>query len=65
MAREQTTGKQSSGWLWIPLCIGLILGVTVATMTDQWLWATAGTLLGAAVGAITGMVRGSRGKKDT
>lgn len=60
MAREQQTGKQSSRWLWIPLCIGLILGVTVATMTDQWLWATVGALLGAAFGAITGMFRGSR-----
>jgi hypothetical protein len=60
MSREQQTGKQSSRWLWIPLCIGLILGATVATMTDQWLWATVGALLGAAFAAITFMFRGSR-----
>lgn len=64
MAREQLNGKQSSGWLWIPLSIGLILGVTVSAMTNQWLWATAGALLGAAFGAITGMVRASKRNGD-
>ena len=46
----------------MPLIIGLIIGVTVATMTDHWWWSTVGVLVGAAFGAITGMFRGSRSK---
>jgi hypothetical protein len=38
--------------LWIPLIIGLILGATVAAMTNQWWWATIGALLGAGFGMI-------------
>ncbi len=51
MARKQTN-QQSSGWLWIPLIIGLIIGGAVAATTDQWWWTTVGVLLGAAFGAI-------------
>ncbi len=42
--------KQEAGWLWLPLIIGLIFGVTVAAMTDQWWWSTVGVLGGAAFG---------------
>jgi hypothetical protein len=44
--------KQEAGWLWTPLIVGLIIGVTVAAVTDQWLWSTAGVLGGAAFGWI-------------
>lgn len=37
----------------MPLIIGLIIGVTVAAMTEQWWWSTVGVLVGAAVGAIS------------
>ncbi|ODQ95820.1 hypothetical protein [Mycolicibacterium holsaticum] len=53
MARKQLTTKQEANWLWMPLIIGLIIGVTVAAMTDQWWWSTVGVLAGAAVGAIS------------
>lgn len=53
MAREQTNSKQGRGWLWLPVIIGLILGVAVAAMTDQWWWATVGTLAGAAYAAVS------------
>ncbi|MET0758402.1 MAG: hypothetical protein ABWY39_10855 [Mycobacterium sp.] len=49
MARKQT----SSGWLWLPVIFGLIIGVTVTAMTDQWWWTTVGVLVGAAVGALS------------
>jgi hypothetical protein len=52
MARKQTNSKQEAGWLWIPLIIGLIIGVAVAAMTGQWWWSTVGVLVGATVGAI-------------
>jgi hypothetical protein len=50
MARKQMNSKQEAGWLWTPLIIGLIIGVTVAAMTDQWWWSTVGVLGGAAFG---------------
>jgi hypothetical protein len=43
--------KQEAGWLWMPLIIGLIIGVTVAAMTEHWWWSTVGVLAGASVGA--------------
>ena len=52
MARKQMNSKQGAGWLWVPLIIGLIIGVTVAAMTGQWWWSTVGVLVGAACGAI-------------
>jgi hypothetical protein len=52
MARKQMNSKQEAGWLWMPLIIGLIIGVTVAAMTGQWWWSTAGVVLGALSGAI-------------
>jgi Phosphatidylethanolamine-binding protein len=33
VARKQMNSKQEAGWLWLPLIIGLIIGVTVAAMT--------------------------------
>ena len=48
MARKQMNSKQEAGWLWLPLIIGLIIGVTVAAATDQWWWSTVGVLSGAA-----------------
>ncbi len=53
MARRQLNTKQEATWLWMPLIIGLIIGVTVAAMTDQWWWSTVGVLVGAAVGAVS------------
>jgi hypothetical protein len=51
MARKQMNSKQEAGWLWTPLIIGLIIGVTVAATTDQWWWPrTVGVLGGAAFG---------------
>ncbi len=50
MTRKQMNSKQEAGWLWTPLIIGLIIGVSVAAMTDQWWWSTAGVLGGAAFG---------------
>ena len=41
---------QEAGWLWLPLIIGLIIGVTVAATTDQWWWSNVGVLGGAAFG---------------
>jgi hypothetical protein len=52
MARKQMNSKQEAGWLWMPLIIGLIIGVTVAAMTEHWWWSTVGVLVGAAVGAV-------------
>ncbi len=46
MAPKQTNTKQQAGWLWTPL----IIGVTVAAITGQWWWSTAGVLGGAALG---------------
>ena len=53
MARKHTKSKQEASWLWIPLIIGLIIGVTVAAMTDQWWWSTIGVLVGAAFGWVS------------
>jgi hypothetical protein len=50
MARKQMNSKQEAGWLWLPLIIGLIIGVTMAATTDQWWWSTAAVLGGAAFG---------------
>ena len=50
MPRKQVNTKQEAGWLWLPLIIGLIIGVTVAAMTDQWWWSAVGVLGGAAFG---------------
>ena len=50
MARKQMNSKQEAGWLWTPVIIGLILGVTVAAMADQWWWSTVGVLGGAGFG---------------
>lgn len=54
MAREHPARQQSAGWRWfyLPLIVGLIIGSTVASMTDQWWWATVGTVAGAAVGGL-------------
>jgi Na+/H+-dicarboxylate symporter len=52
VARKQMTSKQQESWLWFPLIIGLIIGVTVAASTGQWWWSTIGVLGGALVGAI-------------
>ena len=48
MGRKQTNSKQEAGWL--PLMIGLIIGVAVGTVTDHWWWSTVGVLGGAAFG---------------
>ncbi|MGH3675840.1 MAG: hypothetical protein ACRDU5_08920 [Mycobacterium sp.] len=64
MAPKQTNSKQGNGWLWMPLIFGLVIGVTVAAMTDQWWWSTVGALAGAAYGGVSaGKLRGfgSRG----
>jgi 1,4-dihydroxy-2-naphthoate octaprenyltransferase len=53
VARKQMNSKQEAGWLWLPLIIGLIIGVTVAAMTDQWCWSTVGVLGGAAFGWVS------------
>jgi len=50
MERKQTNTKQEAGWLWLPLMIGLIIGVAVGTVTDHWWWSTVGVLGGAAFG---------------
>ena len=50
MGRKQTNTKQEAGWLWLPLMIGLIIGVAVGTVTDHWWWSTVGVLGGAAFG---------------
>ena len=52
MAPKQMSSKQEETWLWLPLIIGLIIGVTVAATTGQWWWSTIGVLGGALVGAI-------------
>jgi hypothetical protein len=51
MSRKQMNSKQEASWLWTPLIIGLIIGVTVAAVTGHWWWSTVGVLVGAAVGA--------------
>lgn len=48
MASEQT----KNGRLYVPLIIGLILGVAVAASTGQWWWSTVGVSAGAAVGGL-------------
>ena len=53
MGRKQTNSKQEAGWLWLPLIIGLIIGVTVAAITDKWWWSTVGLLGGAAFGRVS------------
>ena len=53
MARKQMNSKQEASWLWMPLIIGLIIGVTVAAMTDLWWWSTVGVLVGAAIGWVS------------
>jgi hypothetical protein len=50
MARKQMNSKQEAGWLWLPLIIGLMIGVTAAATTDHWWWSTVGVLGGAAFG---------------
>jgi len=50
MGRKQTNSKQEAGWLWLPLIIGLIIGVAVGTVTDHWWRSTVGVLGGAAFG---------------
>lgn len=50
VARKQTNTKQTETWLWLPLIVGLIVGVTLAAMTGLWWWSTVGVLVGAAVG---------------
>ena len=50
MGRKQTNSKQEAGWLWLPLMIGLIIGVAEGTVTDHWWWSTVGVLGGAAFG---------------
>ncbi|MGV0794630.1 hypothetical protein [Mycolicibacterium sp. XJ1819] len=58
MAPKQTNSTRNANWLWMPLIIGLIIGVCVAAVTDQWWWATVGALAGAAVGAVSaGVIR--------
>jgi len=54
MARGQATSRQASTWsfFYLPLIVGLIIGATVASMTDQWWWATVGAVVGAAVGEV-------------
>jgi len=54
MKRDQLSDKRgrTRDIVEIPLIIGLIVGVTLAAMTEQWWWATVGVLAGAAVGAI-------------
>ncbi|MCV7346183.1 hypothetical protein [Mycolicibacterium rhodesiae] len=55
MAREQSTHSRTSR-LYVPLIIGLILGVTLATATEHWWWSTVGVLAGAAVGGIVELI---------
>lgn len=50
MGQKQTKTKQTETWLWLPLIVGLIIGVTLAAMTGLWWWSTVGVLVGAAVG---------------
>ena len=45
MGRKQTSSKQSSGWLCLPVIFGLIIGATATAMTAQW-WSTVGVLIG-------------------
>ena len=59
MASEQT----KNGRLWVPLIIGLILGVAVATPTGQWWWSTVGVLLGAATGGVIELVHRRRSER--
>ncbi|MCB9418090.1 MAG: hypothetical protein H6522_13335 [Mycolicibacterium sp.] len=49
--------QMKNGRLWVPLIIGLILGVAVATSTGQWWWSTVGVLIGAAAGGVIELVR--------
>ena len=52
MARERLTRKQISAWrsFYFPLIIGLVIGSSVASATDQWWWAAVGAVAGAAIG---------------
>jgi hypothetical protein len=50
VARKHTSTKQTETWLWLPLIVGLIIGVTLAAITGLWWWSTIGVLVGAGVG---------------
>ncbi|WP_137149250.1 hypothetical protein [Mycolicibacterium sp. CR10] len=52
MARERLTRKQISAWrfFYFPLIIGLVIGTSAASATDQWWWAAVGAVAGAAIG---------------
>lgn len=41
MARKRLTRKQISAWrfFYFPLIIGLVIGTSAASATDQWWWA--------------------------
>lgn len=54
MTRERATSRQVRTWsfFYLPLIVGLIIGAAVASMTDQWWWATVGAVVGAAVGEL-------------
>ncbi|MCB0942302.1 MAG: hypothetical protein KDB72_18935 [Mycobacterium sp.] len=46
------SARTKNGRLWVPLIIGLILGVAVATATGQCWWSTVGVLIAAAAGGV-------------
>jgi hypothetical protein len=52
MARERLTRKQISAWrfFYLPLIVGLVIGASAASATDQWWWAAVGAVAGAAIG---------------
>ncbi|WP_133696646.1 hypothetical protein [Mycobacterium sp. BK086] len=62
MARREPS-TSSTGRLYIPLIIGLILGGTVAAATDRWWWSTVGVIAGAATGGIAELVRRKRQRR--
>jgi hypothetical protein len=55
MAPEHSARQQFTSWRWfyLPLIVGLIIGATVSSMTDQWWWTTVGVVLGAAIGELS------------
>ncbi|WP_408641838.1 glycine zipper 2TM domain-containing protein [Saccharopolyspora oryzae] len=64
--RERAPREPTGGWSYLPLIIGLVIGVTVATMVDQWWWATVGTVIGGVVGAVvSGKSRKNRSRDET